>query len=126
MAAAGKTGVRFLGVEQPAVRRPGDFPLRAAMTLQLTGTTIRTRLEYWPAFVDTLMIVLIVFVLQNLLQTMLSLGSPEMAEIRKAQRSLKSALEDEFKVESADGTVEIVSGVNLLQVRFSNKVLFNL
>jgi chemotaxis protein MotB len=95
------------------------------MIRQATGGTIRTTVEYWPAFVDILMTVLMVFVLQNLLQTSLNIGSLESAKIRQAQSTLQQALERDFQSEIRDGTINIVVGINLLQVRFSDKILFS-
>jgi flagellar motor protein MotB len=88
------------------------------------GGTIRTSVDYWPSFVDILMTVLMVFVLQNLVQTSLNVTSIEAAKIRQAQQLLQNALDREFSSEIAAGTVSVVRGVNLLQIRFSDKILF--
>lgn len=92
--------------------------------MKQTGGTIRTELEYWPAFVDILMTVLMVFVLQNVLQSALNAGSLEAAKIRQAQRMLQKAIEEEFQGEIRSGKVTVVPGVNLLQIRFSDEILF--
>ena len=91
---------------------------------QPTGGTIQTSVDYWPSFVDILMTVLMVFVLQNLVQTSLNVSSIEAAKIRQAQQLLQNALDREFRSEIAEGTVSVVRGVNLLQIRFSDKILF--
>lgn len=90
-----------------------------------SGGTIRTTIDYWPSLVDILMTVLMVFVLQNLVQTALSVNSVESARIRQSQQLLQDALDREFSAEIRNGTVTLVRGVNLLQIRFSDRILFN-
>ncbi|HEY6249198.1 MAG TPA: OmpA family protein [Candidatus Angelobacter sp.] len=93
-------------------------------TLAAHGT-IRSGVEYWPSYVDILTTVLMVFVLQNFLQTTLNIENFEVARIREAQRHLKEILQLEFPVETAQRKITLDdSKPNLLQVRFSEEILF--
>lgn len=87
--------------------------------------TIRSGIEYWPSYVDILTTVLMVFVLQNFLQTTLNIDSFESARLREEQRQLAELMQKEFREETARHKVTLDdSKLNMLQVRFSEEVLF--
>jgi len=87
--------------------------------------TIRSGIEYWPSYVDILTTVLMVFVLQNFLQTTLNIDNFESARLREEQRRLAGMMQKEFQEETARHKVTLDdSKLNMLQVRFSEEILF--
>jgi chemotaxis protein MotB len=90
---------------------------------QLFGT-IRTEINFWPSFVDILLMVLMVLVLQDFLRVFVSDGYLEMARIRQAQHELEQALKSEFRQEIDAKTISLSLSPTMLQIRFSADVLF--
>jgi flagellar motor protein MotB len=87
--------------------------------------TIRSAIEYWPSYVDILTTVLMVFVLQNFLQTTLNIDSFESARLREEQRQLAGLMKSEFQEETARHKVTLDdTKLNMLQIRFSEEILF--
>lgn len=92
---------------------------------QLVGFgTVRTDIDYWPSYVDILTIVLMVFILQSFLQTFIDPDLLKMLRLRQTQEQLQSMLQAEFREEERAGKVTFAPGTNLLQIRFSEEILF--
>lgn len=85
---------------------------------------IRTTIEFWPSFVDILVTVLMVFVLQSFLRTTLNVEVLEAAKLQQAQDRLRKSLRSEFQREVQDETVTFAAKPNLLQIRFADRILF--
>src|SRR3569833_576085 len=92
---------------------------------QLFGT-IRTQINIWPSFVDILVMVMMVLVLQDFLRAFSSDDYLEMARIRQAQQELEQALQREFAPEVAAQTISLTTSPTMLQIRFSADVLFEI
>ncbi|MDB4916635.1 MAG: Flagellar motor rotation protein MotB [Gemmatimonadetes bacterium] len=86
--------------------------------------TVRTPIEYWPSFVDILIAILMVFVLQNFIQSALNVDTLEAARIGREQSALRTALGKTFPRELAARAMSLETSPNLLQIRFSDRILF--
>ena len=92
--------------------------------LQRPFEMLATHVDYWPSYVDVLTIVLMVFILQNFLQTVPNVDVYDMMRLRQAQDDLEQALREEFSGEVLLGKIHFESSPNLLRVRFSEELLF--
>ncbi len=86
--------------------------------------TIQTSLEFWPALVDVVTIVLMIFILQSFLQDFTDTNFQDLARLQLTQQALQRALEQEFRNEVKAQAVGIDTSPNLLQIRFSEQLLF--
>lgn len=85
---------------------------------------INRGIEYWPAFVDILMTILMVLILQSFLQTTLNVDTLESARIKQAQETLEKAIQKEFPDEIKKQQIIMKAAPNLLLIRFSDRILF--
>ena len=83
-------------------------------------STTETESNYWPGLIDMLTTVLMVFLMVSFLQTTLNIDE---LNILINQQTLKDRLEDTFQEEIREGTITVQTGLNLLQITFSD-VLF--
>jgi flagellar motor protein MotB len=91
----------------------------------LRATTINTRIVFWPCLVDMLTSVLMIFLLIYFIQATLGRRDPEAEAIRNSQEKFVAFFHDEFAREMKDKAVEISSDLNLVQIRFSDRILFD-
>lgn len=91
----------------------------------LRATTINTRIVFWPCLVDMLTSVLMIFLLIHFIQATLGRRDPEAEAIRSSQEKFNAFFRGEFARELGDGVVEINSDLNLVQIRFSDRILFD-
>jgi chemotaxis protein MotB len=92
--------------------------------LESGSKLIETKIDFWPSLVDALASVLMIVVLATLMQRIAS-GDIEAAQVREAEYKLKTDLDNRFKAEGLANAVTSTPRPNLLQVRFSDKVLFD-
>lgn len=85
---------------------------------------VSTNILFWPSFVDVLITVLMIFVLQLFIQTNFNIKNLEDAFIQQSQEELDKALNDALK-HDFEGTVFIERAPNIMQIRFTNNVLFD-
>jgi flagellar motor protein MotB len=74
--------------------------------------------------VDLLTSVLMIFLLIYFIQTTLGQDDVEAQLIRQSQDRFATIFHQEFAKEIADKTVSIEQGLNLIQITFSDKILF--
>jgi flagellar motor protein MotB len=89
-------------------------------------TTIDTEINFWPSLIDMMTSVVMVFLLINFLQTTLNLEDLEAVIIRSNQLKFQKIFEAEFAKEMEQGTVSIKEDLNLLEITFSDQILFEL
>ena len=77
--------------------------------------------NFWPGLIDMLTTVLMVFLMISFIQTALNIRE---VSILVNQQRLKQRFEKEFQQEIADGTLAVKPGLNLLQITFSDHILF--
>lgn len=88
------------------------------------STRINTRLVFWPCLVDMLTSVLMIFLLVYFIQATLGHKDFEAELVRRSQESLAEGFRQDFSEEIARQTVSVVPGLNLIQITFSDKILF--
>jgi chemotaxis protein MotB len=91
----------------------------------MRATTINTRIVFWPCMVDMLTSVLMIFLLVYFIQATLGRKDPEAEAIRSSQEKFVAFFQDEFEREMKDKSIEIKSDLNLVQIRFSDRILFD-
>ncbi len=87
-------------------------------------TAINARLVFWPCMVDMLTSVLMIFLLIYFIQATLAHKDLEAELIRRNQESFATGFRRNFAKEIANRTVSIDQGFNLIQITFSDKILF--
>ncbi len=87
-------------------------------------TQINTRLVFWPCMVDMLTSVLMIFLLIYFIQTTLGHKDLEAEMVRRNQGAFAIGFRQNFSKEIADRTVSVEQGLNLIQITFSDKILF--
>jgi len=90
-----------------------------------THGTIRRNINYWPAFVDTLMATLMIFMFQNFVQVTLNPDTLEIARIRQSQEILQKALKNKLKADPDGQKIEFIQSIDSLEIRFNDKILFD-
>lgn len=86
---------------------------------------IQANINFWPSFVDVVTTILMLFVFINM--TLLTVvGDPDAEKVRIAREELRYTLEERLRREPDGNAVTFASTPNLLQIRFSDKVLFDL
>ena len=91
----------------------------------------RTKLNYWPAFLDVLTAVLMVFVLSTYLQIVLRIelptheeGDTEALRVLKQQAEFVAQLKTVLAEDIAQGNLELEQQLASIQIRFNEAVLF--
>jgi len=88
----------------------------------------RADLNYWPAFLDVLTAVLMVFVLSTYLQIALRVelpkGDEEAARVRRQQDELLARLQAELASDITAKNLEVERRLASVQIRFNEAVLF--
>jgi len=92
--------------------------------LSLNSKTIDTSIIFWPSFVDMLTSVLMIFLLAYFLQTTLGLEDVEAQILRQSQEQFAGVFTQEFAGEIGQNTVGIRQSLNLIQITFSDRILF--
>jgi flagellar motor protein MotB len=87
-------------------------------------TTTNTRLVFWPCMVDMLTSVLMIFLLIYFIQATLAHKDLEAEMVRQNQERFATGFRRNFSKEIANRTVSIEQGLNLVQITFSDKILF--
>jgi flagellar motor protein MotB len=85
---------------------------------------INTRLVFWPCMVDMLTSVLMIFLLIYFIQATLGHKDLEAELVRKNQQTFADGFRRQFSKEIAGRTVAVEQGLNLIQITFSDKILF--
>jgi len=85
---------------------------------------INTRLVFWPCMVDMLTSVLMIFLLIYFIQATLAHKDLEAEVIRQNQARFAAGFRQNFAKEIVNQTVSIEQGLNLIQITFSDKILF--
>lgn len=85
---------------------------------------VNTRVHYWPALIDMLTSMLMFFLLVYFVESNFSSASAQLAIARQKQARFVSVLRQEFAAEIAAGQVADSADLNLLQIRFGDRVLF--
>jgi chemotaxis protein MotB len=83
-----------------------------------------TRILFWPSFVDMLITTLMIILLVYFLQTVLNVGDLESLKIRQQQEEFINSFNKKFASEVKQKKVDIKSDLNLIQITFNNEVLF--
>lgn len=86
--------------------------------------TVDTSVIFWPTFVDVLVSMLMIFLLVHFLQTGLSLDDVKARIAYSRRAEFIKVFSQEFAREIEDETVSVDAQLNLLQIRFSDKILF--
>lgn len=91
----------------------------------LRPTAINSRIVFWPCLVDMLTSVLMIFLLIYFIHATL-LGQKDMAaqRIRMNQEYFVAIFHREFAREIGDKSIEIRQDLNLVQITFSDRILF--
>lgn len=87
-------------------------------------TRINTRLVFWPCMVDMLTSVLMIFLLIYFIQATLAHKDLEAELVRQNQDRFAAGFRQNFLKEIASRTVSVEQGLNLIQITFSDKILF--
>lgn len=85
---------------------------------------IDTKIDFWPSLVDSLASVLMLIALVTIMQRILA-GDIEDAQVRHAQEALVQELKMVFQNAGFQDAVTFERSPNLLQIGFSDRVLFN-
>jgi flagellar motor protein MotB len=80
--------------------------------------------NYWPALLDLVTSSLMLFLLLVFLQTSFSAASFEAVTTRTRQERFLTLFRGEFAAEIAGGAVAVARTVDLIQITFSDRVLF--
>lgn len=87
-------------------------------------TRINTRFVFWPCMVDMLTSVLMIFLLIYFIQATLAHKDLEAELVRQNQEKFAVGFRQSFSKEIANRTVLVEQGLNLIQITFSDKILF--
>lgn len=91
----------------------------------LRPTAINTRIVFWPCLVDILTSVLMIFLLIYFIHaTLIGQKDLEAQRIRMNQDSFVAVFNREFASEIGDKSIEIRQDLNLVQITFSDRILF--
>ena len=82
-------------------------------------------ISYWPALIDLVTSVLIVFLFTTFLQTHLNVKNLEALRAQSRQQKFMSVFRQEFGPEIAKGAVEMLPTLDFLQITFGDGVLFD-
>jgi flagellar motor protein MotB len=83
-----------------------------------------SEINYWPALLDLVTSSLMLFLLLTFLQATFSAGSLEAVATQSRQERFLALFRAEFPVEIASGAVAIARTIDLIQITFSDRVLF--
>jgi len=84
----------------------------------------RSETNYWPAVVDLLTSIFMVFILVSFVQTALNPQDLEALTVRSAQERFLTLFRTEFDQELRGNTISIQRRLNFLQITFGDGVLF--
>lgn len=87
-------------------------------------TSIATRIVFWPCLVDMLTSVLMIFLLVYFIQATLGQKDLEAQLIRRNQERFVADFREDFATEIQDQTVAVKQDLNLVQLTFSDRILF--
>ncbi len=87
-------------------------------------TATNSRLIFWPCLVDMLTSVLMIFLLIYFIQATLGHKDLEAQVIRRNQEKFLTVFRQDFAREIENKTVLINQDLNLIQITFSDKILF--
>lgn len=93
-----------------------------APVTQRTATS--TRIVFWPCLVDMLTSVLMIFLLVYFIQATLGQKDFEAELIRQKQADFVDLFKQTFATEISNHTVAITNDLNLVQITFSDRILF--
>jgi flagellar motor protein MotB len=85
-----------------------------------------TTINYWPAVLDLMTSIFMVFVLTTFVQSALNPQDLEALQTRSAQDRFVQLFRRRFSPELEAGTVSIQRGLSYLQITFGDRVLFEL
>lgn len=91
----------------------------------LTVTSVNARFVFWPCLVDMLTSVLMIFLLVYFIQATLGQKDLEAQLIRRNQEKFVSVFRQEFAGELSEKKVAIKQDLNLIQITFSDQILFD-
>jgi chemotaxis protein MotB len=91
----------------------------------LTATSVNARIVFWPCLVDMLTSVLMIFLLVYFIQATLGQKDLEAQLIRRNQEKFISVFRQEFAGELGEKKVAIKQDLNLIQITFSDQILFD-
>jgi len=94
------------------------------MKRALATSLVNTRVHYWPGLIDMLTSMLMFFLLVYFVESNFGSASAQLAIARQKQALFVSVLRREFAAEIAAGQVADSANLNLLQIRFGDRVLF--
>lgn len=89
-----------------------------------SGFASDAEISYWPAIIDMLTTILMCFFLFSFFQNILNVEDLKSLSIRINQERFIQAFKQEFAQEDRDGTVKIEADLNIIQLTFSDQILF--
>jgi flagellar motor protein MotB len=92
--------------------------------MRVSGDTAGSDLNYWPALLDMVTSSLMLFLLLTFLQSSFSASSLEAVATHTRQERFLSLFRTEFPAEMRSGAVTVERTIDLIQVTFSDRVLF--
>jgi chemotaxis protein MotB len=92
--------------------------------LRSEAKLIETKIDFWPSLVDCLASALMLIALVTIMQRILA-GDIEDAQVRQARDTLAQELKTTFGNAGLQDAVTLERSPNLLQIGFSDRVLFN-
>ena len=87
-------------------------------------TALSTRIVFWPCLVDMLTSVLMIFLLVYFIQATLGQKDFEAELIRQNQERFIESFQRTFATELSNNTVAVTKNLNLVQITFSDRILF--
>lgn len=87
-------------------------------------STVSSQINIWPALIDMMTSILMVFVLINFIRTMVSTHDMRSSTIQTKQSEFLDILNQEFVREIREGSIKVERHLEFLQITFSNRLLF--
>jgi chemotaxis protein MotB len=82
-------------------------------------------INFWPALIDLITSVFIVFILTSFLHDLLNVKNLEAMRTQSRQQKFLGVFREEFRSEIASGHVGVFSNLDFLQITFGDGVLFD-